>query len=68
MASVRLALKTLHAGGILIEPTVGTWFAFKYLFRRKAEKLERTNLNYGALARLTRDGSFWVSLPPYLPP
>ncbi|KAK3367612.1 snare associated Golgi protein-domain-containing protein [Podospora didyma] len=39
---------------------VGTWFAFRYLFRKKAEKLERTNLSYGALARLTRDGGFWI--------
>ncbi|KAL2163849.1 hypothetical protein VTH06DRAFT_5908 [Thermothelomyces fergusii] len=39
-----------------------TWFAFQYMFRRKAEKLERTNLNYGALARLTRDGGFWIVL------
>ncbi|KAK4118281.1 hypothetical protein N657DRAFT_583904 [Parathielavia appendiculata] len=41
---------------------LGTWFAFQYLFRRKAEKLERTNINYGALARLTRDGGFWIVL------
>ncbi|KAK4233062.1 snare associated Golgi protein-domain-containing protein [Achaetomium macrosporum] len=41
---------------------LGTWFAFQYFFRRKAEKLERTNLNYGALARLTRDGGFWIVL------
>jgi uncharacterized membrane protein YdjX (TVP38/TMEM64 family) len=41
---------------------VGTWFAFKYALRRKAIKLERTNLNYGALARLTRDGGFWIVL------
>lgn len=41
---------------------VGTWFAFKYLFRRKAIKLERTNLNYGAMARLTRDGGFFIVL------
>lgn len=41
---------------------VGTWFAFKYAFRRKAAKLERTNLNYGALARVTRDGGFLVVL------
>ncbi|KAF3051835.1 Tlg2-vesicle protein [Didymella keratinophila] len=41
---------------------IGTWFAFKYLFRRKAEKLERTNLNYGAMARLTRDGGFFIVL------
>ncbi|EGS19521.1 uncharacterized protein CTHT_0049940 [Thermochaetoides thermophila DSM 1495] len=39
---------------------LGTWFAFTYLFRRRAIKLERTNLNYGALARLTRDGGFWI--------
>ncbi|TDZ30695.1 Golgi apparatus membrane protein TVP38 [Colletotrichum spinosum] len=39
---------------------IGTWFAFKYTLRRKAHKLERTNLNYGALARLTRDGGFWI--------
>ncbi|KAH7125541.1 snare associated Golgi protein-domain-containing protein [Dendryphion nanum] len=41
---------------------VGTWFAFKYTLRRKAIKLERTNLNYGALARLTRDGGFLIVL------
>ncbi|ORY15410.1 snare associated Golgi protein-domain-containing protein [Clohesyomyces aquaticus] len=41
---------------------VGTWFAFKYTLRRRAVKLERTNLNYGALARLTRDGGFWIVL------
>lgn len=41
--------------------TVGTWFAFKYVLRRKARELELTNLNYGALARLIRDGGFWVS-------
>lgn len=42
--------------------TVGTWFAFKHFFRRKALKLERTNLNYGAMARLTRDGGFFIVL------
>ncbi|TVY45433.1 Golgi apparatus membrane protein, partial [Lachnellula occidentalis] len=41
---------------------IGTWYAFKYAFRKKAVKLERTNLNYGALARLTRDGGFLVVL------
>lgn len=41
---------------------VGTWFAFKHTLRRKAIKLERTNLNYGAMARLTRDGGFWIVL------
>jgi len=33
-----------------------------YALRRRAAKLERTNLNYGALARLTRDGGFWIVL------
>lgn len=41
---------------------IGTWFAFKHLFRRKAHKMERTNLNYGAMARLTRDGGFFIVL------
>ncbi|EOA86233.1 uncharacterized protein SETTUDRAFT_177431 [Exserohilum turcica Et28A] len=41
---------------------VGTWYAFKYAFRKKALKLERTNLNYGAMARLTRDGGFFIVL------
>ncbi|KAH7370506.1 snare associated Golgi protein-domain-containing protein [Rhexocercosporidium sp. MPI-PUGE-AT-0058] len=41
---------------------IGTWYAFKYAFRRKAVKLEKTNLNYGALARLTRDSGFWIIL------
>ncbi|CAN8096109.1 unnamed protein product [Discula destructiva] len=39
---------------------VGTWFAFKKLFRQKAEKMERMNLTYGAMARLCRDGGFWM--------
>ncbi|KAI9052884.1 hypothetical protein LZ554_003156 [Drepanopeziza brunnea f. sp. 'monogermtubi'] len=41
---------------------VGTWYAFKYAFRRKAMKLEKTNITYGALARLARDGGFWIIL------
>ncbi|KAF2635457.1 hypothetical protein P280DRAFT_192692 [Massarina eburnea CBS 473.64] len=41
---------------------IGTWYAFMYTLRRRAEKLERTNLNYGALARLTRDGGFMIVL------
>ncbi|KAK4223347.1 hypothetical protein QBC38DRAFT_487902 [Podospora fimiseda] len=39
---------------------LGTWFAFKYLFYKKSGKLERTNLNYGALARITREGGFLI--------
>lgn len=41
---------------------LGTWFAFKHFFRNKAIKLERTNINYGAMARLTRDGGFFIVL------
>ncbi|KAK0624433.1 snare associated Golgi protein-domain-containing protein [Immersiella caudata] len=39
---------------------IGTWFAFQYLLRKKCEKAERTNLNYGALARLARRGGFTI--------
>ncbi|PSR79510.1 snare associated Golgi protein-domain-containing protein [Coniella lustricola] len=39
---------------------IGTWFAFKKVFRKKAEKMERTNLTYGALAKMCRDGGFWI--------
>ena len=55
----------MSSSGMLTE-IVGTWYAFKYAFRRKAVKLERTNLNYGALARVTRDGGFLVLLKPLL--
>lgn len=44
-----------------LHSSVGTWFAFKKVFRAKAEKMERTNLTYGAMAKLCRDGGFWVS-------
>jgi uncharacterized membrane protein len=47
---------------LLTHLLVGTWFAFKYTLRNKAIKLERTNLNYGAMARLTRDGGFIIVL------
>lgn len=46
---------------MLIPIVVGTWFAFKYTLRKRAIRMERANLNYGALARMTRDGGFWVS-------
>ncbi|KAK3201209.1 hypothetical protein GRF29_185g94206 [Pseudopithomyces chartarum] len=55
-----LGFAIVAAGTFLGE--IGTWYAFLYLLRRKAAKLERTNLNYGALARLTRDGGFWIVL------
>ncbi|KAF3771325.1 hypothetical protein M406DRAFT_232865, partial [Cryphonectria parasitica EP155] len=39
---------------------IGTWFAFKRFLRKKAEKMERTNLTYGAMAKMCRDGGFWI--------
>lgn len=41
---------------------MGTWFAFRGLLRTRAERLERTNLTYAALARMTREGGFWIVL------
>lgn len=41
---------------------IGTWFAFKKAFRRKALKMEMTNLTYGSMARLCREGGFWIVL------
>ena len=55
-----LGFAVVAAGTFLGE--ILTWFLFKHTLRRKAVKLERTNLNYGALARLTRDGGFWIVL------
>lgn len=60
--SLHLTLITKHPTNHHYPALVGTWFAFKHLFRRKALKLERTNLMYGALARFTRDGGFAVIL------
>lgn len=39
---------------------IGNWFLFKYALRRKSAKLERTNLNYGAMARMVREGGLWI--------
>jgi uncharacterized membrane protein YdjX (TVP38/TMEM64 family) len=55
-----LGFAIVAAGTFLGE--IGTWYAFMYTLRRKATELERKNLNYGALARLTRDGGFWIVL------
>ncbi|PVH95904.1 hypothetical protein DM02DRAFT_570404 [Periconia macrospinosa] len=52
---------------------IGNWFAFKYLLRRKAAKLERTDLNYGAMARMVRDSGLGLliiirisAIPPHI--
>lgn len=36
--------------------------AFKYCCRSRGEKLERTNITYGCLAKVIRDGGFTVAL------
>ena len=36
--------------------------AFKYCCRSRGEKLERTNIAYGCLARVVRDGGFTIAL------
>lgn len=53
-----IGFAVVAAGTFLGE--AATWFAFKWVFRQKAIQLEKTNINYGALARLTRDGGFFV--------
>ncbi|KAF3924505.1 hypothetical protein ABW21_db0200731 [Orbilia brochopaga] len=37
-----------------------TFFAFKTVLRKRAEALEHKNLEYAALARITREGGFWI--------
>ncbi|KAK6516095.1 Tlg2-vesicle protein [Arthrobotrys conoides] len=37
-----------------------TYFAFRTILRQRAENLERKNIDYAALARITREGGFWV--------
>jgi hypothetical protein len=61
-SSARVSLNTNLKFTPLTTALVGTWYAFKHAFRSKALKLERTNLNYGAMARLTRDGGFFIVL------
>lgn len=36
--------------------------AFKYCCRSRGEKLERTNITYGCLAKVVRDGGFTIAL------
>ncbi|KAF9650223.1 hypothetical protein BDM02DRAFT_3093452 [Thelephora ganbajun] len=41
---------------------VGNFYAFKYCCRSRGEKLERTNITYGCLAKVVRDGGFIIAL------
>ncbi|KAK6535804.1 Tlg2-vesicle protein [Arthrobotrys megalospora] len=37
-----------------------TYIAFRTILRQSAENLERKHLDYAALARITREGGFWI--------
>ncbi|KAF8524914.1 hypothetical protein BU17DRAFT_42509 [Hysterangium stoloniferum] len=50
----------VSAGTFLGE--VGNFYAFKYLCRSRGEKLEKTNLSYGCLAQVVREGGFKMAL------
>lgn len=41
---------------------LGNFYAFKYCCHARGEKLEKTNLQYGCLARVVRDGGFRIAL------
>jgi uncharacterized membrane protein YdjX (TVP38/TMEM64 family) len=41
---------------------LGNFYAFKYCCRARGEKLEKTNIQYGCLARVVREGGFKIAL------
>ncbi|KAH9010089.1 snare associated Golgi protein-domain-containing protein [Lactarius deliciosus] len=41
---------------------LGNFYAFKYCCRARGEKLEKTNMQYGCLARVVREGGFKIAL------
>ncbi|KAI0288963.1 snare associated Golgi protein-domain-containing protein [Russula brevipes] len=41
---------------------LGNFYAFKYCCTARGEKLERTNMQYGCLARVVREGGFRIAL------
>ncbi|KAF5350923.1 hypothetical protein D9758_010543 [Tetrapyrgos nigripes] len=50
----------VSAGSFLGE--VGNFYAFKYLCKARGEKLEKSQISYACLAKVVRDGGFWVAL------
>ncbi|THH05917.1 hypothetical protein EW145_g4446 [Phellinidium pouzarii] len=50
----------VSAGTFLGE--LGNFYAFKYCCRARGEKLEKTKLNYGCLARVVRDGGLKIAI------
>lgn len=41
---------------------LGNFYAFKYCCRARGDKLEKTNMQYGCLARVVREGGFKIAL------
>ncbi|KZV77371.1 hypothetical protein PENSPDRAFT_707259 [Peniophora sp. CONT] len=41
---------------------VGNFYAFRWCCRARGEKLEKTNITYGVLARVVREGGFKIAL------
>lgn len=41
---------------------VGNFYAFRYCCAARGEKLERTQISYACLAKIVRDGGFWIAL------
>ncbi|KAL1738582.1 hypothetical protein HDZ31DRAFT_4945, partial [Schizophyllum fasciatum] len=41
---------------------IGNYYVFRYWCRARGEKLERTKIGYGCLAKVIRDGGFWIAL------
>ncbi|KIJ67230.1 hypothetical protein HYDPIDRAFT_25702 [Hydnomerulius pinastri MD-312] len=48
------------AGTLLGE--IGNFYAFRYLFQNRAQKMEEKNIQYACLAKLVREGGFKIAL------
>lgn len=50
----------ITAGTLLGE--IGNYYAFKWCCRARGEKLEKDKIEYACLAKIVRDGGFWIAL------
>ncbi|KAK7460533.1 hypothetical protein VKT23_009254 [Stygiomarasmius scandens] len=50
----------VSAGTFLGE--VGNYYAFRYICTARGEKMEKNKISYACLARVVRDGGFWIAL------
>ncbi|KAK4684416.1 hypothetical protein P7C73_g5762, partial [Tremellales sp. Uapishka_1] len=55
---VWIGFAIVAAGTFLGE--VGNFYAFKYCCRSRAEKTEKTNMNYACMAHVVREGGFFI--------